>query len=276
MNDTGLFGPGSATWRISGEAALMLGGGRALIMQVAHPLVGAGVEQHSRFRADQWRRLGRTLDVMGGLLFGDAEEVAHATRRLAAAHRRVAGEVTHGTTAGRRYDAADPDLMLWVWATLVDTSLVVHERYVGSLDGDEVERFYREQTRLARACGVPEGHWPRDHAAFAAYVAEMTDTALEVTPIVRTVTEMVRNPLGLPRIAQPLMAGPNLTTVGLLPPSLRSALGLRWTPLHELAFAASARAVRTMLPALPDPLRRIPAARDAARRAHAGRHCANI
>src|SRR5436190_14118997 len=112
-------------WRVNGEWALLLGGGRALILQVAHPLVAAGVAQHSGYREDPWGRLYRTLDVTTRIVFGDAATSRAAARELRAVHARVRGRADDATP----YDARDPDLLLWVWATLVDTSLLVYTRY---------------------------------------------------------------------------------------------------------------------------------------------------
>src|SRR4051794_40676166 len=133
MSETGLFGPDSLTWRINREGALLLGGGRALLLQVAHPLVAAGVAQHSNYREEPFRRLYRTLDTVTTIVFGSMPEAEEAAARLHRVHARVKGEAEDGT----RYAATDPDLVMWVHATLVDTSLVVYENYIGPLSLDE-------------------------------------------------------------------------------------------------------------------------------------------
>jgi uncharacterized protein (DUF2236 family) len=47
----GLYGPASEAWRLNREATILLGAGpRALLLQLAHPLVAEGVDQHSAFR----------------------------------------------------------------------------------------------------------------------------------------------------------------------------------------------------------------------------------
>src|SRR6266513_343490 len=128
-----MFGPGSLTWRINGEAVLLLGGGRALILQVAHPKVAAGVAEFSDYREDPWRRLYRTLDVTLKIAFG-------APEGLRRAHHRVVGT----DDRGEPYRALDPDLLLWVHATLIDTALTMYERYVGPLTPRERELHYAE------------------------------------------------------------------------------------------------------------------------------------
>src|SRR5438445_12581788 len=107
--DPGLFGPGSMVWRVNGEAVLILGGARALLLQVAHPMVAAGVVDHSDFGARPYARLWHTLDVVLTITFGDSEQSADAAERVAEIHRRVMGE-----RHGRPYSALDPDLLLWV------------------------------------------------------------------------------------------------------------------------------------------------------------------
>src|SRR6266487_156000 len=151
MGDAGLFGPGSLVWRVNREGILLLGGGRALILQVAHPLVAAGVEQHSSFREDPWGRLSRTLDVTTRIVFGSTTEAEEASARLWRVHGRV-----HGVSAdGVAYDARDPELLMWVHATLVDTALLVYRRYVGPLSIGELRRYYEEQRLLGEKFGVP-------------------------------------------------------------------------------------------------------------------------
>jgi uncharacterized protein (DUF2236 family) len=244
----------------------MLGAGRALILQVAHPLVGAGVARHSRYLTDPWGRLSHTLTAIRQITFGDVHAAERAAARIRAEHARVRGVVRSGAAAGRPYDATDPLLVLWVWATLVDTWLVTYQRYVGELLGDEIERFYNEQKRFAYACGVVDGLCPETFADFAAYFEQMVARTLEPTDAAHQVATMTLNPLGLPRAVTPLLELLGLSTVGLLPPHLRSALGLRWSPTRERAFDATAWGCRQTVRCLPPRVRRIRAARRAAQR----------
>jgi uncharacterized protein (DUF2236 family) len=265
----GWFGPGSATWRINSEAALILGGGRALILQVAHPLVGAGVERYSRFKTDRWGRLTHTLDTMGQIIFGDDELAERGAARMRRAHARIQGTVSAGHAAGSPYDATDPTLVLWVWATLVDTSLVTYQLYVGQLAGDEIERYYEEQKLFAYACGVPVGGCPETFADFAIYFEQQVTETLEPTPAARHVAEIALNPLGLPQSAAPLLAVIAAPTIGLLPPTLRDDLGLRWSPSRDLLLRLAAGTSRLLLPALPPRLRQVRSAREATERTRA-------
>jgi uncharacterized protein (DUF2236 family) len=153
---------------------------------------------------------------------------------------------------GTPYDARDPDLLLWVWATLVDTALLVHDRCLTPLTAAERETYYAEQTRFAVASGVPEGHWPATHAAFGAWYARVVADELRVTDDARAVARSVVRP-------GPLFAPVNLLTAGLLPARLREEYGLAWGPGRERALGAALGAVRHALPLVPHALRDFPA-----------------
>src|SRR5438552_5081191 len=259
--DPGLFGPGSVTWRVNGESVLLAGGGRALLLQVAHPSVAAGIEQHSSYDTDPWGRLIRTLDVVTKITFGDSEASARAARRLGAAHTKVRGIRGDGVA----YDAADPDLLLWVWATLVDSAVVVYTRCVRPLPVDDLERYYAEQTRFAAACGVPAGHTPEDYAAFVAYWDDMVDRVLRVTDEALHVSRAVTAPAA-PLPLRPAFELVNLLTAGLLPPSVREQYGLPWGANRARLLAGPTGTIRRLLPLLPALVRRFPPARAAERR----------
>src|SRR3954464_12673150 len=101
-----LFPPGSVIRRVNGEGALLLGGGRALLMQIAHPQVAQGVADHSDFRRDPFRRLQGTLDAMVAIVFGAEDEAATMAGVVEAVHRRVTGP---------GYAANEPELLWWVY-----------------------------------------------------------------------------------------------------------------------------------------------------------------
>ncbi len=260
--EEGLFGPDTVTWRVNREAVILAGGGRALLLQVAHPSVAAGVVQHSDYDVDPWGRLYRTLDLTMKITFGDPDGSARAARHLRGKHAHV-----HGARGdGAAYDARDPDLLLWVWATLVDSSLLMYTRYVGRLSLAEIERYYDEQTRFAVACGVPEGHWPATYRDFTAYCAATVEDELHPTDDSRRIAEAVVAP-ELPLPARPAVELLNHATIGLLPPVLRERYGYSWGPHRERLLSASTLAVRRLLPLLPSLLRDLPPARTASRRA---------
>ena len=272
MGDAGLFGPGSMTWRVNREGLLLLGGGRALILQVAHPLVAAGVAEHSGYREDPWGRLYRTLDVTTRMVFGDtatAEQAAAGLRRVHSRVRGVTREPGGRFPAGTPYEASDPELLVWVHATLVDTSLLVYERYVGHLTIAERRRYYQEQRLLGEQLGMPCPLQPSTYADFNGYVADMLESdAIAVTDALRDVADAVLRP-ELPLVARPLVEALNLATIGMLPGRLRRELGLGWGPQRERLLAASRALLRSTVPLLPGALRELPPARGAERRTRA-------
>lgn len=276
-SDPGLFGPDSITWRINRENALIVGGGRALILQVAHPLVGAGVAQHSNYREDPWGRLFRTLDTTTAIMFGSTEEADEAARRVWNVHGRVkgdSGEAGGPYPKGTPYTARDPELLMWVHATLVDTTLLVYDRYVARLSIREREAYYEEQKALAEAFGVPRESQPDSYSDFNEYFADVVDNQLAVTDAARQVLDSIQNPelplaLVTRPLARPLFEPLRLATAGMLPERLRRELDLPGGAVHQRLLALSSRLTRTALPLVPGLVREFPRARAADRRLHA-------
>src|SRR5438132_7023993 len=153
----GLFADDAMIRRVSGEPVLLLGGGRALLMQLAHPQVAAGVADHSGFESDPFGRLRRTLDATYTMVYGTREEADLVARRLWAIHERVTGP---------GYRANDPELLMWVNATLIDTALRVHARFVRPLTPPDAERYYQDSVIVAEVLGVPRDEQPPDLSAF--------------------------------------------------------------------------------------------------------------
>jgi uncharacterized protein (DUF2236 family) len=272
MGDAGLLGPGTVTWRVNREGILLAGGGAALILQVAHPLVAAGVAEHSDYRRDPWGRLYRTLDLTTRIVFGDTGTAEAAARRIRAVHRRVHGLTTEDAgryPAGTPYRADDPDLLLWVHATLVRTALDVHQLYVGPLTIAEQLRYYEEQKIVAEMLGIPRSRMPKTFGAFNEYFAGMleSDSIAVTTALTDVVDATLRPPL--PPVARPLVEALNLATVGLLPKRLRAELGLPWSPARERLLRGSQAALSRVIPALPGLVRQFPGARSAERRVRA-------
>ena len=216
-------------WRVNAEATVFAGGGRALLMQVAHPGVGAGVEQHSSYASDPWGRFFRTVDIMMKLSFGSPEVSCRQARVLAKMHSRVVGTDEHGST----YSASDPRLQIWVWATLVDSALLVYNLVDRPLLPDELERYYAESKLMAYGCGVPLGLLPDRWADFQAYVADTVANDLCVGASARKVACATMVP-PLPGPLKQLAAIPHqVVTRGLLPPPLREQYGFEWSAGDE-------------------------------------------
>jgi uncharacterized protein (DUF2236 family) len=272
MSDAGLFGPGSVTWRVNREGVLLLGGGTAIILQLAHPLVAAGVAQHSNYRDEPWARLYRTLDMTTKIMFGPTSLAEDTARKLRHVHGLIRGETTESAgrfPAGTPYDSRTPDLRMWVHATLVHVSLDVYTRYIGPLTIAERRRYYDEQMLLAEKFGVPRSEQPATYTEFYEYFnAMLASDSIAVTDALRDVVDATLNP-PLPRVARPLVEALNLATVGMLPESLRADLELPWGPNRQRLFHASRLVLSRALPVLPRLFREFPPARSADKRVRA-------
>lgn len=224
-----------------------LGGGAAVLLQVAHPLVAAGVVAHSGYDRDLWRRLVRTLRALYLIAFGTKEEAEQAGRAVQAVHARVRGTTTEQLGAfppGTEYAASDPELMLWVHATLVHSSLAAYECFVAPLSDAERERYVCEMNVVAELFGTPAHVLPPSYAAFREYFrAQIAGDTIAVTAPAREVAAVIlATPLPAPM--RLLVPAHRLATARILPVRLRSEYGLRWSGAHELALPLAGRAVR--------------------------------
>ena len=258
------FNSDSIIWRVDREMILLLGGGRALLMQLAHPKVAEGVAQHSRFREDPIQRLCQTMNTMWSIIFDEVPKAQTSLQRVNQIHRRIQGTVNKGDVLplGTPYDARDPDLLLWVHATLVDSAIVTYELFVGSLSIQAKRHYYNETKSLALLFGVPESKTPSSLEAFNDYMREMIDgDAISVGFTARTVAKDILYPRPmLLKIGSPLSA---FITIGLLPPKLRKAYGLTWGVRRERMLQLLAAPVRGLLPFVPAAFRFVPQARAA-------------
>lgn len=262
----GLYGPGSEAWALNREAMLLLGAGpRALLLQLAHPQVAAGVADHSDFRADPWRRLDGTLRSYLRIVYGTGTAARAEIRRLNALHRTITGPT---------YRARDPELALWVHATLVDSTIVAADRWLEPLSRERRARYYAETVPIGRAFGIPAGLLPADLDAFEAYVQRSIapDGPVRVGPVARELADAVLHPpLGpiLPALGwlpSRLYAWTLWPSVGLLPPTLRDEYGLAWGPVQRAVASWLVATWRWWRPILPADFRLMPAAVAADRR----------
>ncbi|HTC85271.1 MAG TPA: oxygenase MpaB family protein [Candidatus Acidoferrum sp.] len=236
--------------RVDSEAILLLGGGRALLMQLAHPSVAAGVAQHSDFGADPFSRLRRTLEATYTVVFGTERQARLVGAQLHAVHDRVTGP---------GYFANDPELLMWVHATLVDTALRVHERFLGRLDPGEAERYYQESKIIGEVFGVAIDVQPDTLAHFRSYVRS-TVAGLEVSDTARQLGRSILHPR-LPVVTEPAMILVRQLTTGLLPAPLRHQYGLSWDRPRQATLDVAAATARQVLPRVPSVLRRVPTRR---------------
>jgi uncharacterized protein (DUF2236 family) len=243
----GLFDEHSITRRVNRENILLLGGGRALLMQLAHPKVAAGVDEHSDFRTHPIRRLRRTIRMTMAIVFGDRETALAAARGVNQVHARV---------QGRDYRALDPELLLWVHATLADTALVTYETFVQPLLPGEREEFHEEFKLLGELLGIPHERFPTTVADFDAYVEQMVSTGpVRVDARARELAAQVMRPRAR-LLPGPVMLPLNVVTTGLLPPALREQYGLAWGPRQQRAYRIAIAVVPRVI-ALTPPLLRV-------------------
>jgi uncharacterized protein (DUF2236 family) len=260
----GYYGPGSVTWKVGREAVVMLGGSRAVLMQLAHPLVAMGVSAHSSYMTDPVGRAERTF-VLGELLtFGSVEKARKAARTINRLHFHVHGTLPIDAGAfdrGTCYDARNQELLLWVHATLIDTLLLCYPLFVGPLTATEQETYYQESKGVACLLGLRPENMPRTVNDLQQYVNDMVHSnRLAATPQARQLARQVLFP-PIPAIYRPLMHLHLQLTCALLPQPVREIYGLEWDMLRQHIFDLSARSMRAIIPHLPTYLRELPITR---------------
>ena len=257
--------------RIHSERAVALSGPRALLMQAAHPLAVYGLLAHSSALDEPYERLARTAETMSTIGFGSRADADRVTRRVRAMHRRVSGKLARPVgpyPAGTPYRADDPELLLWVLFTLVDSALVVYRRYVGALSREDEARYWEDYKVVGRLFGLRGRDMPDTLDDLDAYRRRMLDgDALLVTDWARErAREIVLEP-PIPWMARPLLETVNFVTVALLPDPIRDMYGFSPLPpafVRKALVTGGAEYVkRAVIPFLPGRLRLVPAARAA-------------
>jgi len=268
----GIYGPQSLAWEIGRESALFLGGGKAALLQLAHPHVAYAIDQHSKTLSDPFGRFRRTFDGVFRMVFGDLDQAFRAARGVHAVHERVVGTLDQKVGAfeeGTPYRANDGEALLWVYATLVATAVEAFDLVVRPLGHAERNRYLDESKRFARLFGIPERLLPRDWSDFARYYASMLEgDVICVAPPARKVADFLFTPRR--SIEEPLVRWARIMTAGLMPERLRTDFGLSFSPIEQRAFSVSIRSLRALYPRLPGRLRFVPAYHAARRRVSGG------
>lgn len=232
----GPLGPGSVAWRVNADPSNAVGGVRALLAQVAHPLVAAGVSQHSGYRDDPWRRLDATAAFVATVTYGDDAAVERAGAMVRRVHEGVHGvdEVT-----GKRYDARDPELLLWVHATLVHSLLIAYRRCGGWLPSGQAERYVAEMAHAGTLVGIAEDDVPRTRAELRAEL-EKGSASLRSSPGADDVLRFVLDAPVAP-VLKPASRVVVEAALALLPSHVRAVLGVdRPVPVAPAAALAAA------------------------------------
>ena len=249
---------------VNGERVSILGWGRAILLQFAHPLVAAGVREHSRFRGNPVApvaRLHGTIRAMLAFSFGSADRAAQAAAIINGIHDRVHGHLPYAAgpfAAGTPYSAKDPQLLLWVHLTLLDSMTLAYDRFVAPLDDATIAAYCQDSTRAASLIGIPPSSVPSSRAELADAIRQY-DRQLSVTDAARELAHAILTPPVTGRL--PGFWLHRLTTIGLLPAPIRDAYDLPWSAKDEQALARWTARLRTYSRLAPSLLRRWRAAR---------------
>ena len=235
---------------------------RALILQIADPSVAQGVAEHSDFATDVFGRAQRTLHLMQTVGLENSHQAGRAIAEMRRAHSGVHGAMPNRAT----YDAQDPDLQLWVLATLVDTVMVVEERYVGSFDDETRRRYYQESLQVAEVFGV--SNMPPDLDAFHAYMGHRIEQ-MDVSAVARRLSEHVLRPKM--RLTPNILFAPiRGMAIEMLPERVRALFDLSITDRQARWVRRAQAASRAVVPRLPSRIRRYSARRSRDRLAASG------
>jgi len=245
----------SVARRLNRELFLLLGGTAALLVQVAHPLVAAGVEQHSDFRRDPFGRLRRTLNTTLAVVFAEPGAARMALRRIDRRHGPVRGTAADG----RAYEARDPALLLWVQATLVLTSLRLYEAVLGPVTPSDRDAYWQEARPIAALLGIPADRLPGTIGDLERYAGVMLETAARPDDTSRRVGRQVLHPLAW--LPEPLYWPSDALASALVPQPLRRPFGLRYRLRERVFFAMLIATVRIMRAVLPSRVMVVPQAR---------------
>lgn len=256
----GIHGPGSTAWRLERDALVFLGGGRAVLLQLAHPFVAHAIRDHSRTRGDVLGRFQGTFRAVFAMAFGDLDHALRAARAIHGVHARVVGTLDEAAgpfPAGTRYHGNDADALRWVHATLVDTVVVVHEAVHGPLSVADKDAYCRDARRFGALFAIPPALLPTSWASLQAYVDGMVAGGLAVTAPARDMAAYLFGG----RLGPVVRA----VTAGLLPARLRDDYGLVLDRVGRAQQVAAMTAARAWA-RLPVATRELPAYRDARRR----------
>ena len=258
--------PGVAA-RVNAERVVLFGWSRAILLQLAHPLIAAGVADHSSFRAGPLTaasRLHHTVRAMLSLTFGDPAAREATLERIRGIHRRVRGHLSEAVgpfPAGTPYMADDPELLLWVHATLLDSIPLVYEQLAGPLTPVDRDAYCLEAADTAIALGARPAEVPRTWAALCAYKdAIYASGRIVVGPQAREVAAAVLAPRFSSLIA-PVAAANRLLAVGWLPSAVREQYGFVWDAGSDRRLQTAVRAIRTIRGMTPGAIRLWPEAR---------------
>ena len=268
QQDQFVFAPDSAMWKIVRHRSILLHGPAAAVLQIAHPRVGLGVMEHSRFADSPLGRLERTLVAVNTIAFGTYAEAEAAARRVARRHQTVTGDAAaHDVPGPPRYSVDELDLLMWVVATLVWSAVGGYELAVAKLTDEEKDSFYRDMRVFGTFFGLPREYGPQTYREYEAYfdgvLADPLIGSHEVSRRVAWAVAQPRTPWWL------RIAGPAIRFIfnDIIPSPVRERLGFRSTRVSRISYRVAAAGLRLFEMIAPDLLRFDPYYRRARRRA---------
>ncbi|GIH78387.1 oxygenase MpaB family protein [Planobispora longispora] len=244
----GLFKDDDLIRLVAREGILIAAGGAASLLQTAHPKVAQGVYDHSYTAQDPLGRLRGTMQWVYAVSWGTREEA----ETLSAVVTRMHDKVT-----GPDYRANDPELQVWVAATLFATGVHVYESLFRKLSAAELAAYYEQSKVFATILGCPPELLPATYPDFRVYYADMLNT-LEISDASRAVADQVLNPTALPWYTRPGLPAIRLITAGLMPEPIRRQYGWHWSPLRQARFTLLMRTLAAVYPRLPMRVRTLP------------------
>ncbi len=225
------FSDDSAIVRVHGDAAMFVGGIRAILLQSLHPVAMAAVSTNSRFRQDMWGRLARTSHFIAVTTFGNEEAAGGTVDRVRAIHERIRGVTPEGTP----YAASDPHLLEWIHVAQIDSFLTAHARYgLEPLDAAGRDDYVAQIAVIGKRLGIPDPPttYRQVEEAMARYRPE-----LRGTPGAREAVRFLLNEPDLPATRRPAYDVLTSAAVALLPRWTRDELGLPDRPWRERAVS---------------------------------------
>jgi uncharacterized protein (DUF2236 family) len=249
----GYFGPESMTWKLYREPSIILGGIRALLLQIAHPSIAIGVAKYSAFEKDTIGRAHRTFLSMVQIWFGDLNIANNSARRLHIIHSMIRGQLvweTEDEIIINPFCAADPDLLYWVLATIVDTTIQLFEATVRPLSTSEKDQFFEETKITAQLMGIPLKNYPSSLEDFnSRFLTYLENGTLYLGEDGKTITQSIfKVPYPIRRLQQILAEGfmpaqakplfnlrPSQT---ILRGIIRVTRGINWLLPNDLRYAS--------------------------------------
>jgi uncharacterized protein (DUF2236 family) len=256
----GYFNDDSMIRRIHREHVVGIGGARSLLMQAAHPVAFAGFFMSTGSLDDPYPRLQRTAQVLDTIMFGERDDADRVTEIVRRVHSQVRGTLPTAVgkfPEGTPWAADDPELMVWILATLADSGALVYTRYVGGLSRAQRDSYWQDWRIVGRLFGLSETDMPADSAELRGYMREMlSGDTLHVSPEARVLGKQIVLRPPVPLAARPMLELANFIVIGLLPGKIRRQYGLRWDPLRTVLLSAGAESTkRVLVPILPGRVR---------------------